>query len=46
MAKAIYVLKILMFWEHMKLTKFEEAGLREVSLFVVMIYTRNWVEPL
>ena len=39
MAKAIYVLKILMFWKHMKLTKFEVTGLREVALFIVLIYS-------
>ena len=44
MAKAIYVLKLLMFREHVKLTRIEEAGLREVALFIVLIYSRTWVE--
>jgi hypothetical protein len=44
MAKAIYVLKLLMFRVHMKLTRIEEAGLREVALFIVLIYARNWME--
>lgn len=44
LAKAIYVLKIWMFREHIKLTRSEEAGLREVSLFIVLIYSRTWVE--
>ena len=44
MAKAIYVLKLLMFRKHVKLTWIEEAGLREVALFIVLIYLRTWVE--
>ena len=45
MAKAIYVLKLLMFREHIKLTLIiEEAG--EVALFIVLIYSRTWMEAL
>jgi len=44
MAKAIYVLKLLMLREHMKLKRIEEAGLREVALFIVLIYSRRQLE--
>lgn len=44
MAKAIYVLKLLMFREHMKLKRSEEAGLREIALFIVLLNSRKWME--
>ena len=44
MAKAIYVMKILLFWKQMKLTKSEETSLHEVSLFIILIYSRVWIE--
>src|SRR4051812_47435313 len=44
MAKVIYVLKLLMFREYMKLKRSEEAGLREIALFIVLLYSRKWME--
>ena len=44
MAKAIYVLKLLMFRGHMKLTLIVEASLRELAMFIVLIYSRTWME--
>jgi len=39
-----YVLKLLMFPQHIKLSRKEEASLREVCLFIVLIYSRTWAE--
>ena len=41
MAKAIYVLKLLMFRKHVKFTRIAKVGLREVALFIVLIYSRT-----
>lgn len=33
-----------MFREHMKLARIEGTGLRQVALFIVLIYARYWME--
>lgn len=42
MAKAIYVLKIFIFREQVQLTQFEEKALREICLFIVILYAPAW----
>ncbi|KAG0712911.1 hypothetical protein GWK47_017376 [Chionoecetes opilio] len=44
MAKAIYVLKIRMFRSHVQMTTREGKGLEEIALFVVLLYSRAWME--
>lgn len=44
MAKSIYSLKIWMFKRQFKLTKREEKGLADISLFTVMIYIKTWFQ--
>lgn len=44
MAKAIYSLKIWMFRSEFELTSTEEAGVRNISLFVVKVYMRFWFQ--
>jgi len=42
MARAIYSLKIMLFKQQFRLTAHEEEGLRQVCLFVVLIYVKAW----
>ncbi|XP_044587995.1 uncharacterized protein LOC123267437 [Cotesia glomerata] len=42
MAKAIYSLKIFLFRNEFHLTKSEIAGLRELSLFIIIFYLKAW----
>ncbi|KAG0712097.1 hypothetical protein GWK47_019200 [Chionoecetes opilio] len=44
MAKAIFVLKIRMFRSHVQMTTREGKGLEEIALFVVLLYSRAWME--
>ena len=43
MAKAIYTVKIYMFRRQFKLTRSEEKGLRDLTLFNILVYIRAWV---
>ena len=43
MAKAIYTVKIYMFRRQFKLTRSEEKGLRDLTLFIILVYIRAWV---
>jgi len=38
MAKAIYTVKIYMFRRQFKLTRSEEKGLRDLTLFIILVY--------
>lgn len=42
MSKAIYALKIFMFRDQFELLQEEKDGLRDVCLFLVLIYVRAW----
>ena len=42
MAKAIYALKIWMLRQQFRLTKTEEAGLRDICVFTVLLYVKPW----
>lgn len=42
MGKALYVLKIFLFREHFKLTAKELNGLRDISIFLVLLYVKAW----
>lgn len=42
MAKALYCLKIYLFRDCFKLNAKEEKGLRELCIFIVMIYVKAW----
>lgn len=42
MAKGIYSLKIYLFRECFNLTAKEEKGLRDICIFIVMVYVRAW----
>lgn len=44
MSKAIYSLKVWMFRGQFKLTQREEQGLRRMSIFVVTVYVKYWIE--
>lgn len=44
MAKAIYSLKIYLFRDQFKITKREEAGIRDICVFTVVIYVKNWFQ--
>lgn len=43
MAKVIYTLKISMFRKQFKLTKSEERGVQDLTLFIVLIYAKAWL---
>jgi hypothetical protein len=42
MAKAIYAIKLWMFYDQFPLTKKEEQGMRDVAIFVVHVYLKTW----
>jgi len=42
MAKLLYCVKIWMFKQQFRLTAREETGLREMSLFCCLLYTKAW----
>jgi hypothetical protein len=44
MAKAIYAIKMWMFKGQFPLTKKEEAGIRDIAIFVVRFYLKAWFE--
>ena len=44
MAKGIYAIKIMLFSDQLELTRREEEGMMQVSLFVAMVYMKYWNE--
>lgn len=44
MAKGIYAIKITLFAEQLKLTRREEEGMKQISLFVSLVYVKYWNE--
>ena len=46
MAKLIYTLKIWMFRMQFKLTKSEEQGIQDLTLFTIIIYKKAWMTAL
>jgi hypothetical protein len=44
MAKAIYCLKVYLFRYEFKLTKIEEKGLCDISIFLVLVYIEAWFD--
>lgn len=44
MAKAIYSLKIYLFRGQFNITKREEHGIRDICIFTVVIYIKNWFQ--
>ena len=42
MTKAIYALRMFLFREEFKITKSELNGLREVCIFIMVLYQRSW----
>lgn len=43
MAKTIYALKVWMFRDQFRMTAAEEKGMRDLAIFVVLIYLRAWL---
>lgn len=43
MATVLYTLKIWLLCAQFKLTVREEAGLRDIAIFAVMVYLKNWI---
>ncbi|KAG0725576.1 hypothetical protein GWK47_038397 [Chionoecetes opilio] len=46
MAKAIYAVKIMLFHDHMEMSRRELAGIRRVAFFVTMVYAKYWNEAM
>lgn len=44
MARAIYALKIFLLRSQLKLTKKDSGGLKEVCVFIVMVYVKPWLQ--
>lgn len=42
MSKAIYALKVFMFRDQFELSKEEKSGIRDVCIFLVLIYVKAW----
>lgn len=42
MSKAIYSLKVFLFRKHFRLTQAELNGLRDVCIFIVLLYVKAW----
>lgn len=42
MAKAIYSLKIFLFRDQFHMTSHEESGLKNICIFIVLMYQKSW----
>lgn len=42
MSKALYVLKIYLFQNEFTLSSKEKLGLRDVCIFIIFVYVKNW----